>query len=150
MKLKNCSSRDFFSIESIHFGNKIYNLENKGALRLFGIEKLKNKESSKYFQLILILSVDINLSPGPLKNNHIENLDIWNPFKNRGLHFIHININSLYSKVDEVRDIVFWTKAVVIGFSESKLDDTVNDSEVKIPGYNVLRCDRNRHRGDVA
>ena len=88
------------------------------------------------------------MNPGPLQNNHIEDLDIWNPFKNRGLHFIHININSLYSKIDEVRDIVFRTKAAVIGISESKLDDTFNDSEVKIPGYSVLRCDRNRH-GEV-
>ena len=35
--------------------------------------------------------------------------DIYNkfePFRKRGLHFLHINVNSLLSKIDELRDIV--------------------------------------------
>ena len=35
------------------------------------------------------------------------------------------------------------TKAAVIGISESKLDKTVLNSEINIPGYNILRSDRN-------
>ena len=49
--------------------------------------------------------------------------DIWLPFKKRGLHFLHININSILSKIDELRHIAKLSNASVIGVSESKLDD---------------------------
>ena len=35
-------------------------------------------------------------------------------------------------------------------FSETKLDSTVNDEEVEIDGYNLMRQDRNRNGGGVA
>ena len=35
--------------------------------------------------------------------------------------------------------------AVVIGISESKLDDSFLSSEIQIDNYNILRCDWNRH-----
>jgi hypothetical protein len=34
--------------------------------------------------------------------------------------------------------------------TETKLDTTVNDNEVQIGGYNLIRCDRTRHGGGVA
>ena len=68
----------------------------------------------------------------------------------KGLHFLHININSLLSKKDEIRCIANKTKAAIIGITESKLDHTVPDSEVNFPGYDILRCDRNRNGGGVA
>ena len=42
------------------------------------------------------------------------------------------------------------SSAAVIGISESKLDNTVYDSEVAIEGYNIVRNDRNTKGGDVA
>ena len=69
---------------------------------------------------------------------------------NRGLHCLHININSLLSKIDEVREIAKKSRAVVIGISESKLDKSVLDGEVFIDGYEVIRSDRNRNGGGVA
>ena len=45
--------------------------------------------------------------------------------------------------------IAFKTKAAVIGISESKLDETVLDGEIQIPGYTIIRSDRNRHGGGV-
>ena len=49
-------------------------------------------------------------------------------------HFLHINLNSLLSKKDEVRSIANKTKAAIIGMTESKRDHTVPDSEVNLPG----------------
>ena len=72
--------------------------------------------------------------------------ELWLPFSNRGLHFLHININSLLSKIDEVREIAKKSRAVVLGISESKLDKSVLDGEVFIDGYEVIRSDRNRIR----
>ena len=52
-------------------------------------------------------------------------------------------------KIDELRHTARLTNAVVIGISESKLDDSVSTSEVQTDEYNLLRCDRNRHGGGV-
>ena len=94
----------------------------------------------------LIRSGDISVNPGP-NQTHI---DIWESFKKRGLHFLHININSLLPKIDELRDIANNTNAAVIGITESKLDNSVDNNEVSIAGYSILRCDRNRNGGGVA
>ena len=66
------------------------------------------------------------------------------------MHFLHININSLLPKIDELKCIANKTKAAIIGITESKLDHTVPDLEVNLPGYDILRCDRNRNGGGVA
>ena len=63
---------------------------------------------------------------------------------------IHLNINSVLSKTDELRVVAKKSKAAVIGVTESKLDATVLDGEVNIDGYEVKRSDRNRHGGGVA
>lgn len=42
------------------------------------------------------------------------------------------------------------TKAVVIGITGSEFDHVIHDSEVNLPGYNILQCDRNRNDSDVA
>ena len=63
---------------------------------------------------------------------------------------MHLNIYSLLSKIDEVRDIIIKTKPTILGVSESKLDDTVSDNEIHIDGYVIIKSDRNRHGGGVA
>ena len=68
----------------------------------------------------------------------------------RGLRFIHLNINSLLSKIEELRYIAKSTNAAVIGICESKLDASVLDPEISIDNYKILRCDRNRQGGGVA
>jgi hypothetical protein len=68
--------------------------------------------------------------------------DKWLPFSNRGLHFLHINVNNLLSKIDELREIAKKSRAVVIGISESKLDKSVFDGEVFIDDYEIIRSDR--------
>ena len=74
----------------------------------------------------------------------------WNIFKSRGLHFIRININSLLPKIEELRTIAKSTNAVIIGISESKLNESVLEPEVQINDYKIIWCDRNRHRGGAA
>ena len=106
--------------------------------------------SNSYYRLLLLLSGDISLNPGHFHNLQPLNHDKWNIFKHRGLHFLHLNINSLLPKIDELRHIARLTNAAVIGISESKLDDSVLTSEIQIDEYELLRCDRNRHGGGVA
>ena len=66
------------------------------------------------------------------------------------MHFIHLNINNLLSKIEELCFIAKSTNTVVIGICESKLDASVLEQEISIDNYKILRCDRNRLGGGVA
>ena len=114
-------------------------------LACLSLEKIIYRNNNSYFNIILLLSGDISLNPGPttLKN---YSRDI---FKKRGLHIIHLNINSLLPKIDEIRHIAKSSNLSVIGLSETKLDDSVFDAEINIEGYTLIRSDRNRHGGGV-
>ena len=85
----------------------------------------------------------------PYSLSEISN-DAWNIFQERGMHFIHLNINSLLSKTDEIRYIAKLTNATVIVLSETKLDSTVLSSKLQIEGYDLVRSDRSRRGGNVA
>ena len=106
--------------------------------------------------LVLILIIrcgDVHVNPGP-NNNTIHTTqpvisDDFQPFSKKGLHFIHLNIRSLLPKLDELILLATKTNAAVIGITESWLDDSVEDSEVEVCGYTILRHDRNRHGGGV-
>ena len=100
--------------------------------------------------MLLLLSGDISLNPGPFYQDTMQCSNEWNVFKKRGLHFIHLNINSLLSKIEELLYIAKSTNAAIIGISESKLDASVLDSEISIYNYKILLSDRNRQGGGVA
>ena len=85
--------------------------------------------------MLLLLFGDISLNPGPVNSSGEYSNDQWAVFKKRGLHFVHININSLLPKIN-------------FGISESKLDDSVLYSELQ--SYDLIRSDMNRHGGGVA
>ena len=56
-------------------------------------------------------------------------------FKKKGLHFIHVNARSLYYKMSEIRYIAKKTNAAVIAITETWLDDSHTDDSVSIEGY---------------
>ena len=81
--------------------------------------------SHSYYRLLLLLLDDISLNLGPFRNLQPSDHDKWNIFKHRRLHLLHLHINSLLPKIDELRHITRLTNAAVIGIFESKLDDSV-------------------------
>ena len=99
-------------------------------LYLFPISKIRYRYHSLFFHFLLLLSGDINPNPGP-QNDQLNKM--WEPFEKRGLHFIHININSLLPKIDEIRSIALKSNAALIGITESKLDDSVCRHAVSSP-----------------
>ena len=115
----------------------------------FALNKLriKHNECLKFYHPIL-LSGDVSLNPGPSQYLP-DSDDKFEPFSKHSLHFFHINVNSLLSKIDELRDVGH-TKPAILGITESKLDSSVSDQEVNISGYSILRSDRNRYGGGVA
>ena len=87
---------------------------------------------------------DVNPHPGP----STDTIDF--PCLNgKGLHFLHSNIRSLPNKIDELRTIIHNRKAAVVGISESWLDHTFTDEEIRIDGFYTLRNDQNREGGGV-
>ena len=73
----------------------------------------------------------LSLNPGP--SQYLPgNDDKFEPFCKHGLHFLDINVNSLLSKIDELRDVVGHTKPAIVGITESKLDSSVSDQEVNV------------------
>ena len=86
------------------------------------VSQLKYRNSNSYYRLLLL--ADISLNPGLFHKLQPLDYDEWNIFKYRRLHFLHLNINSLLPKKNELRQIAKLTSAAIIGISESKLDDS--------------------------
>ena len=102
------------------------------------IANLKYKDYNNFYQFLLLLSGGVNLNLGPVQISPAVKVNIWEPLTKKGLHFLHININSLLPKIDELKCISNKTKAAIIGIAESKLDHTIPDLEVNLPGYDIL------------
>ena len=85
-------------------------------------------------------------------NSHSENvsrndLDVS---KKRGMHFIHININSSWPKIDEVCYIANITNASIVRIPKTKLDKTGLSSELEVDGFDLVRLDRTMRSSGVA
>ena len=148
--LKNITTSEFFAYYSIKVSNFASMVCFNRELNLFCFSNLRYRNNKTYFRLLLLLSGDISLNPGPINGSQQHNYDQWAVFKKIGLHFVHINVNSLLPKTDELRYIAKLSEAAVIDISESKLDDSVLSSEIQIENYDLIRSDRNRHGGGVA
>ena len=79
-----------------------------------------------------------------------ENYPEWKVFKNKGLHFGHLNINSILPKIGQLRSLLINSNISVLGITETKLDNTVNNEVVEIEYYDLIRSDRNRKGGRSA
>ena len=149
MNLKNYPTNHFFTLEVLHITYKINEFSTNMHLKLLIINKMKYKSNHLYVKITLLLSADINLNLGPVARRQLNDSK-FEAFNNKGLHLIHHNINSLLPTIDELRNIAKCSYAAVIGITETKLDNTVYDSEVTIDGYSIVRNDRNRKGGGVA
>ena len=148
--LHSCSNFEFFTIESINVCSNLTKFHLRNDFKLLTFSKMKYKENAQFLQNILLLSGGISLNPGPNQEHQMNNEEIWSPFKKRGIHFLHVNINSLLPKIDELRHIAKTTNVSIIGISETKLDASVLNAEIDIDNYEIIRKDRNRRGGGVA
>ena len=69
----------------------------------------------------------------------------WKVLKNKGL-----NINSILPKIEQLRSLLFNSNISVLEITETKLDKTVNNEEVKLDNYDLIRSDRNKKGGGIA
>ena len=76
--------------------------------------------------MALVLSGDINLNRRPVTRYQLNDPK-FEAFNNKGLHLIHLKINSLLPKIDELHNIAECSNVAVFGITETKLDNTVYD-----------------------
>ena len=69
-----------FTIEVLHITYKINEFSADMHFKLFAISKMKNKYNHLYLKMILILSGDIELNPGPVNRHQIkkEDFEVFN------------------------------------------------------------------------
>ena len=148
--IRRCSRYEFFTSDFIDTCEDTQSLITQLTINHYSISRLKYQNLNSFSHLLLLISSDISLNPGPVHQDTLQCLIEWNVFKNRGLHFIHLNINSLLPKIDELRYIAKSNNAGVIGICESKLNASLLDPEISINNHKILRCDRNSQGGGVA
>ena len=66
---------------------------------------------------IFLFSANISLNSGPTPNSVSQSF--WQPFEDKGLHFLNLNVNSILPKLSELKTIAGNTKAAIIGITES-------------------------------
>ena len=143
--LKN-DKRHFLNVDFLKFCRYSYLNTINDQMAVHILSQLKIQNRNQFLKMILLLSGDIELNPGPSQLDE----NTFCCFKERGLHFLHLNINSVLPKIDELRLIASKSNAAIIGLTETKLDDTIQIGEIEIEGYSLERCDRNRKGGGVA
>lgn len=63
----------------------------------------------------------------------------------KGITMAHLNTRSLVNKIDELRLFFQGNKIDILTISETWLDGSIEDGEISISGYQMVRKDRNRH-----
>ena len=102
-QLRKCFTKDFFSVEVLDLCYRLHDSYHHYQDCLFAMSVLKYNSYFKFYQMLLLLSGDISLSPGPTPNSISQSF--WKPFQNKGLHFLHLNINGILPKLDELKTI---------------------------------------------
>ena len=70
--------------------------------------------------------------------------------KHRGFKIAFLNIASLPKHIDELRLNMQHQYLDILVFNETRLDETISNSEISIEKYTLVRNDRTRHGGGVA
>lgn len=85
--------------------------------------------------------IEINLS-----TNHIN---CFKELKDQNFSVLHLNINSLYLKREEITEILDLKLFDVVFLQETKLNESVPNTFFHNSNYQVLRLDRNKHGGGI-
>ena len=83
-RLKDCHKSNFFSIELIKITNSINSAQIHLDFCYFALSKLNFKKNKlkKFYQLLILLSGDISLNPGPCQYLPDQIKDLFEPFRN--------------------------------------------------------------------
>ena len=62
---------------------------------------------------------------------------------------MNLNKSSLLPKIDKLSEIARIPNPAVVGITETKIDNSIGDSEISIDGYSAIQRDWNRKGGGV-
>jgi hypothetical protein len=68
----------------------------------------------------------------------------------KGIKIFHLNTRSFLPKFDEFCELVTVNSLSVISINETWLSSSISSDEIKIPGYDIFRCDRDGRGGGAA
>ena len=102
---------------------------NKKALMLLGLVNITLAVE------LMLLSNDVSTNPGPQCNHTVAP---------KGFRICHLNICSRRDKVDELRLFCERHKPHILALNETWLDASFDNGELLIPGYGIVRNDRNK------
>ena len=137
LKVKAFNKIQFFILEFIHTCDDLISYQLNYLCKFQTVPKLKRMNNKSFIHILLIHSGDISLNPRPVYNQSLDSNE-WDVFRPKGIHLIHLNINTLLPKIDDIPYIAERTKATVIGITESKLNESIFQSEVHIGNYDLL------------
>ncbi len=66
------------------------------------------------------------------------------------LSIYYANCRSLLPKLDHLRTLAANQNYHILSLCETWLDSTISNDEMYVPGYSILRRDRDRHGGGIA
>ena len=70
-RLKSCFTCQFFTHDTIEITNEVNTSHSQSELSIFAISKFRFKNDNSFCPLLLLLSGDINLNPGPFSNPQV-------------------------------------------------------------------------------
>lgn len=87
-----------------------------------------------------LINTGINETVEP---NQLAFKDLVNDIKKyRGLSIAHININGIYTKRNQIKLLLEETDIDILAVSETHLHSGIDDGEITVEGYELLRRDR--------
>ena len=90
---------------------------------------------------LILLANDVSINPGP---------DFAPTYSTKGLIIYHLNIHSLRNKLDELRLFCNGHKPQAFSLNKTWLHENITDEELYLPGYSIIRRDRDCFGDGVA
>ena len=87
---------------------------------------------------------------GHSKNNVTISSNTESPLVTHKLKIMSLNTFSLMPHLDEFRIMISSEEPHIIGISETKIDASIDDSQLNVEGYDVIRKDRDLNGGGIA
>ena len=85
--LQKCSTNEFLNLETIASCYYIQHIILHGNLVCLAITNLKYRIYNSFYQLLLLLSGDVSLNPGPVQISPPVKVNIWEPFNKKRFAF---------------------------------------------------------------
>ena len=90
--IRRCSRYEFFTSDFIDTCEDIQSLITQLTINHYSISKLKYQNLNSFSHLLLLLSGDISLNLGPVRQDTLQYLNEWKVFKNRGLNLFTLTL----------------------------------------------------------